>query len=70
MIMPLSEFVATYCPNALKEGVVHWYRTYDRTDMKIDFLDLITKTKPDFRMIENHFKMEVDKLLQSLIEGI
>lgn len=67
--MPLSEFVGTYCQNAVKEGVVRWYRTYDRTDMKIDLLGLAAKTNPDFRLMENHFKMEIDKLLKNLIEG-
>lgn len=68
--MPLSKFVSQYCNNAVKEGVVRWYRTYDRTDMKIDLLGLVTKTKPDFQMMEKHFKTEIDQLLKSLIEGI
>ncbi|MCR4337584.1 MAG: nucleotidyl transferase AbiEii/AbiGii toxin family protein [Candidatus Omnitrophica bacterium] len=67
--MPLSEFVSQHCSNATKEGVVHWYRTYDRTDMKVDLLGLLTKTKPDFQLMENHFKKEINQLLKSLIEG-
>lgn len=67
--MPLSEFVMTYCNDTAKEGVIRWYRTYDRTDMKIDFLGLITKTAPDFRLMENYFKKEIDNLLESLLEG-
>ena len=65
--MPLSEFVSRHCPNAVKEGVIHWYRTYDRVDMKVDLLGLVTKTQPDYRLMEKHFKAEIDKLLQSLI---
>ena len=68
--MPLSGFVFAYCQHAIKEGVVRWYRTYDRMDMKVDLLGLITKSKPDFRLMENHFKTEIDKLLRSLIEGV
>ncbi len=68
--MPLSEFVSRHCPSAVKEGVVRWYRTYDRTDMKTGLLGLVIKTKPDFRLMENHFKREINKLLESLIEGV
>lgn len=67
--MPLSEFAAHHCNNAFKEGIIRWYRTYDRTDMKVDLLGLITKTQPDFRLMENHFKKEIDELLEALIEG-
>ena len=67
--LPLSEFARRYCNNTVKEGIVRWYRTYDRMDMKHGLLELAAKTKPDYRLIENHFKKEVDKLLGGLIEG-
>lgn len=67
--MPLSEFISKHCPLVIKEGVVHWYRTYDRLAMKTGLSDLVTKTRPDYRMIDNHFKVEVNKLLATLIEG-
>jgi hypothetical protein len=67
--MPLSRFVSRYCKQAIKESVVHWYQTYDRMTIKTGLLELITSTKPDFRMMDNHFKDEVDKLLEILIEG-
>lgn len=67
--MPLSEFASKYCNNTIKEGIIRWFQTYDRMDMKTGLMDLITKTNPDYRLIENHFKSEIDKLLQTLIEG-
>lgn len=67
--MPLSEFVSSYCDNTVKEGVVRWYRTYDRMTMIDELLILPTRTKPDYRLIENHFKKEIDRLLETLIGG-
>ena len=64
---PLSEFVEQYCNDTIKEGVIRWYQTYDRMQMKTGLLDLITKTKPDYRLIEGHFKKEIDKLLEKII---
>ena len=65
--MPLSEFVSRHCNDTLKEGVVRWYHTYDRMEMKTGLLELITKTEPDYRLIENHFKKEIDKILENII---
>jgi predicted nucleotidyltransferase component of viral defense system len=67
--MPLSEFVSRHCEPVMKEGIVRWYRTYDRMEMKTGLLDLPAKIKPDYALIEKHFKKEIDKLLESLIEG-
>ena len=67
--MPLSKFVSQHCSGMIKEGVVRWYQTYNRMEMKTGLLDLVTKTKPDYSLIEKHFKKEIDKLLGTLIEG-
>ena len=67
--MPLSEFVSIYCNDTMKEAVVRWYQTYDRMNIKTGLLDLPTKAKPDYPLIENHFKKEIDKLVENLIEG-
>ena len=67
--VPLSKFVTHYCTDTIKEGVVRWYQTYDRMEMKTGLLDLLTKTKPDYPSIEKHFKKEINRLLQTLIEG-
>jgi len=67
--MSLSEFVSSYGDNTMKEGVVHWYRTYDRMTIMDELLSLPTRANPDYRVIENHFKKEIDRLLETLIEG-
>lgn len=63
---PLSDFVSQW-PMTLKEGLIRWFRTYDRMAMKTGLLDLITKSQPDYRRMEEHFKKEIDKLLSSLV---
>ena len=67
--MPLSEFASRFCNNTIKEGVVRWYQTYDRMEMKTGLLDLPTKSKPEYPLIEKHFQQEIDKLLEDLIDG-
>ncbi|MDO8580625.1 MAG: nucleotidyl transferase AbiEii/AbiGii toxin family protein, partial [Candidatus Omnitrophota bacterium] len=67
--MPLSKFVSNYCEDIIKEGIVRWYRTYDRMTIMEELLILPTRTKPDYRVIENHFKKEIDRLLEILIGG-
>lgn len=65
--MPLSEFAEKYCNDTIKEGIIRWFRTYDRMLMKTGLLDLMAKTKPDYRGIDEHFKKEIDKLLEKII---
>ena len=65
--MPLSEFVVRHGNSTLKEGVVRWFKTYDRMAMKTGLLDLMTKTRPDYRHMEDHFEQEIDKLLENII---
>jgi hypothetical protein len=66
---PLSEFVSRLDSNVVKEGIVRWFQSYDRMKMKDGLLELITKNNLDYRLMENHFKQEIDKLLESLIKG-
>lgn len=67
--MPLSEFARRRCNNAVREGIIRWYRTYDRMGIKTGLLDLATRTKPDCQLIEKHFKKEIGALLETLIDG-
>lgn len=62
----LSDF-ASHCPPTLKEGLIRWFKTYDRMAIKSGILDLVTKNKPDYRHMEEHFKKEIDKLISSVI---
>jgi len=64
---PLSQFIIQFGDQTLKEGLIHWYRTYDRMSMRTGLLDLITPRTIDVRLIEDHFKNEIDLLLMEEI---
>ena len=68
--MRLSKFVFRYCNRLTMEGVIRWFRTYSRMDMKTGLLELDLKNKVDYRVMESHFKHEIDKILEKEIEGI
>ncbi len=59
----LSEFVSRYCDQPRKEGIIRWFRKFDRLEMKADLADIRTKEKIEFRDMDRHFKVEVDKIL-------
>lgn len=60
---PLAKFVARYGTATVKEGLIRWYRTFDRMVIKTGLLDLVTEKTVDFRRMDQHFKNEVDALL-------
>ena len=61
--LSLSEFVTRYCSAAIQEGLIHWYRTYDRMTIKTGLLDLETTKKIDFKIIDHHFEKEITELI-------
>ncbi|MCK4244799.1 MAG: nucleotidyl transferase AbiEii/AbiGii toxin family protein [Candidatus Omnitrophica bacterium] len=67
---PLSDFAFHYCDQVRREGLIRWFRTYDRFAMKSSLLDLKTKRKPDYQNIERHFKKEIDKLIRREVDFI
>jgi hypothetical protein len=62
-LLSFSEFVSRYCDHPRKEGVIRWFRKFDRVEMKIDLADIKTNEKVEFRDIDRHFKNEIDKIL-------
>lgn len=62
--MRLSEFSSKYCSPVLREGIIRWFRTYSRMDMKIGFLQLELKKAIDYNDIERHFKKEINKIIE------
>jgi len=68
--MKLSVFAYRYCQQTTREGIIRWFRTYDRFYMKTGLLELGLKKNVDYTDIELHFKKEVDKMLQKEIEFI
>ncbi len=65
--MRLSEFAQTYCDSTGKEGLITWFRTYDRMAIKTGLLDIITDNKIDYISMEKHFKEEIDRLVKKEI---
>ncbi|MCX5667160.1 MAG: nucleotidyl transferase AbiEii/AbiGii toxin family protein [Candidatus Omnitrophica bacterium] len=62
--MPLSEFLAKYCDHAVMEAIVRWFRTFDRTCMMDGVLALITSKAIDYKLIERHFKVEINEIIE------
>ena len=60
---PLAKFVARYGTATVKEGLIRWYRTFDRMAIKTGLLDLVTEKTVDFRRMDQHLKNEVDAIL-------
>jgi len=65
--MRLSEFARRYCDSTRKEGLITWFRSYDRMEMKTGLLDIITDNKIDYRNMEGHFNEEIDRLVKKEI---
>lgn len=68
--MPLSKFANKHTDNTIKEGLVNWFRTYDRMAMMNDFLNLNIDQKMDYKKMEKYFDKEISKIIQSYIEKI
>jgi|Deesub1362A_J573_1020465.scaffolds.fasta_scaffold00230_57 predicted nucleotidyltransferase component of viral defense system len=68
--MPLCEFVDRYGSPVIKEGIITWYRTYDRMAIIDGIPRLKTDKKVDYRSMERHLREEVDRIIEREIEGI
>ena len=68
--MPLSRFVVKYCDRTVMEAIIRWFRTFDRMAMMDGVLALDTDKAADCRVIEKHFKKEVDKILEYELGGL
>lgn len=66
--MPISVFADRYGDSTVKEGLVRWFRTYDRTDIKAGLLDIKTDSTVTYADMEKHFKLEIDKILETEIK--
>ena len=62
--MRLSEFARRYCDFVRKEGLITWFRSYDRMKMKTGLLDIMTENKIDYTNMERHFKEEINRLVE------
>ena len=62
----LSDFALKYCDNNQWEGLIYWFRTYSRQEIKEGLMDLMTFKKFDFQLMERHFKKEIDRLIEQI----
>lgn len=62
--IPLSKFVDKHLNSALVEGLIVWFRTYDRMRMMDGVLDIDTEKKIDYKKMENHFNEEIDRIIK------
>ncbi|MFP4473854.1 MAG: nucleotidyl transferase AbiEii/AbiGii toxin family protein [Candidatus Omnitrophota bacterium] len=68
VFIPLSEFITRYADFSMVEGLIYWYRTFDRTQMKTDLLELITAHTVDFREMDRHIHDEIQRLIREQIK--
>lgn len=66
----LSNFAFQYCDEIRKEGLIRWFRTYDRLRMKSGLLELETEKRPDYTVMERHFRVEIEKIVEREVEFI
>lgn len=64
----LSDFVNKYCGQTLKEGVIRWFRTFNRIEMKADLADIKTDKPIEFREIDKHISIEIDTILSREVD--
>ena len=67
---PLSKFVNKYCDATMVEGLIRWFRTFNRMEMINGILTLITDKKIDYKNLEKHFKKEIDKIVEQYLGEI
>jgi len=63
----LSDFALEYCDDLQREALIRWYRTYQRSEIKIGLMELRTRNPVDFVDIERHFKQEIDQLIGGIL---
>jgi len=64
----LSDFALRYCSFPQIESIIVWYRTYDRSFMKLGLKDIMTDKKVGFQEIERHFRLEIENIIKRTIE--
>lgn len=66
--MRLSKFADRFCDRNRKEGIIRWFRTFERTQMKADLADIKTDKTVDFSTIDKHIAGEINEILRKEID--
>ena len=65
-VEPLSSFAAKHCDDLQVEGLCSWFRSFDRTAMKLELAEIRTAKPVEFRDIDRHFFKEIERLYEGL----
>ena len=65
---PMSKFISKFKKSTLAERMIIWHKSYNRTDMKMGLLDIITDNQIDARSIIKHFDEQIAALVSLLLE--
>ncbi|MDD5174385.1 MAG: nucleotidyl transferase AbiEii/AbiGii toxin family protein [Candidatus Omnitrophica bacterium] len=65
---PLSKFAFEYCSYPQIESLAVWYKSYSRSFMQMEILDIETDKNVSFREMDNHFKREIEQLVRKAFE--
>lgn len=68
--MPLFRFVDKFGDSLMKEGLINWFRTYDRMNIMEGILRLETDKKNNYKEMEKHFCAEIDKIIETEVEDL
>lgn len=68
--MSLTKFVKKYGNPMIIEGLVRWFRSYNRMAMVDGVLILDVDRQVDYKKMEAHFKKEIDKIIESQLGDI
>lgn len=68
--MSLPKFIEKYGNPVIIEGLVRWFRSYDRMAMMDGVLTLDVNKKADYKKMEAYFKKEIDKIIESQLGEI
>lgn len=66
--MPLANFSRKFCGPVQIEGLIRWFRTFDRFAMKTGLLDIRARVKPEWQKMEKHFQEEVERLIEMEVD--
>jgi len=68
--MNLSKFMEEYGDPIMLEGLIRWFRSYDRMAIMDELLTLDIDNEMDCKKIEAHFKKELDKIIEGRLGDI
>ena len=68
--MSMSKFIEKYGNPIMIEGLIRWFRSYDRMDMMGGVLTLDIDKDVDYKKMEAYFKKEIDKIIEDQLGEI